>query len=263
MLVLSQHAQCANAESAAVPLSAAERAQCQAQLTEFNLGVRAYNAELDAIKALEAEVKALSEVLDQERAAVDRHDSAAMEALNAKIDKNNALVERHGQMSSSVKAMLDVTQQRAAQYTVACENRALALSSAPRKEAAEAVCSAATGTKDLERQLQATFGEIRADQKQREAEVERISQARAKAQSWSAEKRRDIWMQLLVSPKFGAFEREKLPYVQELMRVIGSKPRSGQEECRLLRRIAAMLPAIKAINARQYTYMAKAIQAAK
>jgi hypothetical protein len=93
--------------------------------------------------------------------------------------------------------------------------------------------------------------------------VERVADTRAKAQSWSAEKRSKIWLQLLVSPKFMAFEREKQPFVQELMRILASKPKNGQEECRLVQRIAAMLPAIKAINARQYAFMAGEIRVAK
>lgn len=113
------------------------------------------------------------------------------------------------------------------------------------------MCNSTTGAKDVERQIEATFVELRADEKQRQAEVERIAHARAKAQSCNNEKRGKIWLQLLISPKFMAFEPEKRPYVQQPMRVMGSKPKNGQEDCRLLRRIAAALPAIKAINAWQ------------
>lgn len=262
-LVLSQHAQGIEAESAKGPLTAAELTQCRAQLAEYNQGVRSYNAELDALKALAAEINELSAALDKEQAAVDRRDSAAMQALNTKIEKNNELVERHEQMRSSLKAMSSENKQFAAQFREACENRPLAPPPSSKTQSSDSACSSTADAKDVKRRIDATFVEIRADEKQRQAEVERVAQARAKAQSWSDERRGKIWLQILGSPKFMAFEREKQPYVQELMRIIGSKPKNGQEECRLVQRIAAMLPAIKAINARQYAFMADEIRVAK
>lgn len=262
-LLLSQQAQGAGAESAKGPFTAAERAQCQAQLTEFNQGVRAYNAKLDELRGLEAEFGALSAALEKETAAVDRSDSVAMEALNAKIGKNNELVERHTQMGLLIKEMASEHKQRAAQFHEECENRPAALPPPSQTLSSASACSSAAGAKSAGSQIEATFAEMRADEKRHQAEVDRVAKAQAKAQSWSDEKRGKVWLQLLGSPKFMAFEREKQPYVQELMRVIGSKPKSGQEECRLIQRIAAMLPAIKAINARQYAFMADEIRVAK
>ena len=259
-LVLSQHAQSAPAKG---PLTAAEKTQCRARLAEFNQHALAYNAQLDTLRALEAEIDALSAAIDKEKAVVDRRDSAAMQALNAQIGKNNELVARHEQMSSSLKAMSSESEQRSAQFSEACENHPLALPPSSKTQLSDSVCSAATGAKAVEHKIEATLVDIRADEKKRQAEVDRVAQARAKAQSWSDEKRGKIWLQLLGSPKFMAFEREKQPYVKELMRVLGSKPKNGQEECRLLQRIATMLPAIKAINARQYAFMADEIRAAK
>ncbi len=263
LLGLAQHAQCADTKAIKPPLSAAEYARCQVQLTEFNQGVRTYNAEIDALKALAAEIVALSAVIDKEKAAVDRTDSAAMEALNAQIGKSNELVARHEGMKASIKAMASESAQRAAQFSEACDNRAPASSPSPKVQPTDPICSAATGAKDVERQLKAALAEIQADQKRREADVDRIAQARAKAQSWSNEKRGKIWLDILMSATFMAFEREKQPYVQDLMRIIGSKPKNDQEECLLLRRLAVMLPAIKAVNARQYGFMANEIRAAK
>jgi hypothetical protein len=148
---------------------------------------------------------------------------------------------------------------------------ALALAQAAQAEPAgrpstppsDAVCSSAAGAKGVERQIEATFAAMRADEKKHQAEVDQVAQARAKAQSWSAEKRSQVWMQLLGTPKFAAFEREKQPYMDELMQVLGSKPKNGKDQCRLVQRIAAMLPAIKSINARQYAYMADEIRVAK
>jgi len=262
-LVLSQHAQSAEAESANGPLTAAEKAQCRAQLIELNQGALAYNAELDAIKALEAEINALSSAIEKDKAAVDRRDSAAMQALNAQIGKNNELVARHEQMGASLKTMSSENKQRFAQFSEACENRPLALSPSSKTQPSGSVCSTTTGAKAVERQIESIFVEMRADEKKHQAEVDRVAQARAKAQSWSDEKRGKIWLQLLVSPKFMAFEREKQPYREELMRVLGSKPKNGQEACRLVQRIAATLPAVKAINARQYAFMADEIRVAK
>jgi hypothetical protein len=262
-LVLSQHAQSAEAESAKGPLTAAEKAQCRAQLTEFNQGVRAYNAELGAMKALETEVTALSAAIEKDQAAVDRRDSAAMQALNAQISKNNELVARHDQMGSSLKAMSIENKQRSAQFSEACENRPMALPASSKAQLSDSVCSSTAGAKALERQIEATFVELRADEKKHQAEVDSVAKARAKAQSWSDEKRGKIWLQLLGSPRFAAFEREKQPYMGELMRILSSKPKNGQEECRLVQRIASLLPGIKAINARQYAYMADEIRVAR
>ena len=262
-LMLSQQAQGASDGPAKGPLTAAENAQCQAQLTEFNQGAQAYNAKVDEIKALEAEFKVLGAELEKDRAAVDRTDSTAMQALNAKIDKSNELVERHGQMGSLLQAMASENKQRAAQFRQECENRTVALPPPAQAQPSDAVCGSSDGAKSVERQIEAAFVEMRADEKQRQAEVDRVHQARAKAQSWSDEKRGKIWLQILASPKFAAFEREKRPHVQELMRVLGSKPKNRQEECRLIQRIAAMLPAIKAINARQYGFMADELRVAK
>jgi hypothetical protein len=262
-MALSLQAQSADGEAAKGPLSAAEKAQCLAQLNEFNQGVRVYNAELDQIKALEVEIDALRAELEKEQAAVDQRDSAALKALNAKIGKNNELVEWHEQMSSSIKAKASENKQRSEQFREACENRLPAPPRPAQLQSTDAACSSATGAKDVERKIEATFATIRADEKEHQAEVERVADTRAKAQSWSAEKRSKIWLQLLGSPKFMAFERQKQPYVQDLMRILVSKPKNGQEECRLVQRIAAMLPAIKAINARQYAFMADEIRVAK
>lgn len=263
--MLSQQAKSANAGQPKVPLTEAEKAQCRVQLTEVNQSAQNYNAELDALKVLETEIKDLSTELNKEQVAVDRRDRTAMDALNAKIGKNNELVERHERMISSIKAMSDENKQLRAQLSNGCENRPLTLPAPPVSQPWNTVCSSSTGKKDVKDRIEATFAEIRADEKQRQAEVDRVAAAQAKAQSWSAEKRGKIWLQILGSPKFMAIEREKQPYVQELMRILGSKPKSGQEECRLMQRIAAMLPAIKAIkaiNARQYAFMADQIRVA-
>lgn len=262
-LVLSQHAQSAEAESAKSPLTAAEKAQCRAQIAEFNQGVVAYNAEVVAAKALDAEIDAVRAAIEKDQAAVDRHDSAAMQALNAQIGSHNELVARQEQMNSSLKAMSSGNKQRSAQFSEACENRPLALSPSSKTQPSDTLCSSTIGANGVGRQIEATFVEMRADEKKQQAEVDRVALAQAKARSWSNEKQGKIWLQLLGSPKFKAFQREKQPYTDELMRILASKPKNGQEECRLVQRIATMLPAIKAINARQYAFMADEIRVAK
>jgi hypothetical protein len=212
---------------------------------------------------LEAEFKALNAIIEKESATVDRRDSTAMNALNAKIDESNELVDRYEQMVSSIKAMGSENKQRAAQFRDECENRTVALPSPSESQPSESVCDSNDGVKGVERQIEAALAEMRADEKQRQAEVDRIYEARAKAQSWNQEKRSKVWMQVLASPKFAAFESEKRPYVRELMSVLGSKPKNGQDKCRLIQRIRATLPKIKAINTRQYGFMVDEIRAAK
>lgn len=262
-LVLSQNAQSADATSAKNPLTEPEKAQCRAQLTEFNQGVLAYNAELDKLKALRAEVSALNAVIDKDQAVVDRRDSAAMQALNAQIGKNNEMVAQVDQMASSLKAMSIENKQRSAQFSEACENRPMAQAPSPKPQPDDAACGTSAGAKGVERKIEATFVELRADEKKHQAEVDRVADARAKALSWNGEKRAKIFAQFLGSPRFMAFQREKQPQMDELLRILASKPRNGQEECRLIQRIAAMLPSIKAINARQYAFMADEIRATR
>lgn len=260
-LLLIAHS--AYAQAPQGPLTPAELTQCEVQLAEYNQNVRANKAKADEIKALEDEIDAMSAALDKEEAAVDRRDRAAMEALNAKIGKNNELVEQHEKMVSLIKTMMNENKQRGALYRETCEHRPLAQRPPSQPQPADSICNSATGTKDVQRHLDTTFAAIRADEKRHQAEVDRVAQARGKTQSWSREQQGKIWLQIVGSPQFTAFEREKRPYVQELLGILGSKPKNGQEECRLLQRIAATLPAIKAINARQYAFMADEIRAAK
>lgn len=262
-LLLSQQALGADAPAPKGPLSAAEKAQCLVQVTEFNQGVDGYNAQLKELRAMEVEIDALRVEVNAEQRVLNYSDNAAVQALSAKIDKNNGLITRYGQMSSSLKAMGSENKQRAEQFRESCENRLTAVQAASDTPAPDSACSSTSGAKDVESKIEAAFAEMRVDEKQRQAEVERVAQERAKAQSWSADKRGKVWLQILVSPKFTAFEREKQPYVQELMGILGSKPKNPEEECRLVQRIAATLPAIKAINGRQYSYMADAIRVAK
>lgn len=268
-LVLSQHAQSAEVEPAKSPLTAVEKAQCRAQLTEYNQGVQVHNAGVGAIRALEVDIKALRATIEKDQAAVDRRDSAAMDALDAQIAKSNALVAKHEEMNASLKAMSSENKQRSAQFSEACENRPLAMAPTPASapspttRSSDASCGSADGARSVERQIEGTFAELRADEKKRQATVEDAAKARAKSQAWNDERRGKIWLQILRSPKFMAFQREKQPYMDELMRILGSKPKNKQEECHLVQRIAVMLPAIKSINAKQYAFMADEIRVAK
>lgn len=261
-LALAHHAQGADAESAKGALTQAEKTQCRAQRAEFNQSVRSYNAALDALKSLEAEIHAQQATIEKQ-GVVDRSDSAALDARYADLRKIDEMAERYQQRSASIKAMSSDNEQHADQLRDRCENRPTAMSLASKTQPLDSACSSATGAKDAERQIQASLDEIQADQEQRQAEVDRIAEARAAAQSWSDEQRNEIWMHILGSSRFIAFENEKQPYVQELTRVMESKPSNSHEQCQFVQRIAAMLPAIKAINARQYAFMADEIRMAK
>lgn len=262
LALLSPHVQAADAEPAKAPLTAEERQQCLAQLTEINQAVTAHNQRVQAIKALESEVDTLRVERDKEEAGLDRRDKAVMEAFNAKVQKNNELVARYEKMVAEAKAAAAENKQRVAQFRSACDNRPAA-PPAQASSAAAAACGSAAGYKDVQRSIEATFAEMRADEKARQDEVERAAQARAKEVGWSKDKQAKVWLQILGSAKFMAFEREKAPYMQQLMGVMGSKPKNSQEECQLVQRIAATLPAIKAINTRQYAFMAEQIRVAK
>lgn len=263
-LMISQYSQgAAAAETAKGPLTAAEKTHCRAQLAAYNDSATAFNVELTKLRALEAEFDALRAEVKKDEAAMAPGDNAAMESLNAKIGRNNELVEQHTQMSGSIKAKAIENTQRSEQFFAACENRPAAPPPPPLSPPPDSVCGSANGPKDVRRQIDATFVEIRANEKQRQDEVERVADARAKAQSWSKEKRSKVYLDMLMSPRFAAFEREKQPYVRELMSILVSKSTSPKDDCRILQRIAATLPHIKAINTRQYAFMADAIRVAK
>lgn len=263
MLAISQPVQCADATSAKQPMTKDEAAQCLAQRAELNQQVHTYNTRLEEINALEAEIDALKAAIDKETATVDRRNKDALAALNAKIDKNNELIEQHEKMLPSLKAMGYETQQRLALHREACDNRLPAQQLAPQPQSSDSGCSSATDTNDVRRQIETAFAEMRSDEKKHQAAVEKVAEARAKTQSWNREQQGKAWLKVLASPKFMAFEREKAPFVQEFMRIIASKPKNDQEQCLLLKRIAVMLPTIKAINARQYTVAADEIRVMK
>lgn len=266
LAALSPHARAAEAEPAKAPLTAEERQQCLAQLTEINQGVTAHNQRVEDIKALEAEVDALRAELDKEEAGLDRRNNAVMQAFNAKVRKNNELVDRHEKLVAEAKAASADNKQRAAQFRETCDNRPAPPPPSQPVQATpadRASCGSVAAYKDVQRSIEATFAEMRADEKARQGEVERLAQKRAKELGWSKDRQGKVWLQILGSPGFMAFEREKAPHVQELMRVMGSKPKNGQEECQLVQRIAVVMPAIKAINTRQYAFMAEQIRVTK
>ena len=161
--------------------------------------------------------------------------------FNERVRSNNAAVD-------AVKAL---------------EANIVSPSPSPKTSSPDAACNSADGARGVERQIEGTFAAMRADEKKHQDEVDRVANAQAKAQSWTADKRGKIWLQILRSPRFMAFQQQTQPYMDELMRIFGSKPKNKQEECHLVQRIAAMLPAIKSVNAKQYGFMADEIRSAK
>jgi len=250
------------------PMTASDLVQCRGHVTEINQSIAAHNALVTEARALRTEIETLRKELDIEEASVDRTSGDAMDALNAKILKNNEMVLRHESLSKLIKEMADTNTARIAIFKAACESRPMSAPSTPVVPAAVApaadpACKTSIGTQDVQHQIEATFAEMRADQKQRQSEVERVADARASAEKWSKEKRSSVWMSILASPRFAALEQEKRPYLQELMNIATSNPKTAQERCQLVKRIAATLPAIKALNAKQYTFMADQIRSSK
>jgi hypothetical protein len=242
---------------------AAEQTPCQTELAAINQSIRDYNARVAELKTLRTDIETLGRELDQEEASVDRSSAAAMDALNARIHRSNELITRHQQLSAAVRALGERNDGRTAQFRASCKQHPPPPSPGPSSPPLDPACTSAAGAGEVERQIQASFADMRADEKQRQDEVSRVAQARARSQAWSQEKQGKVWLQLMSSPKFMAFEREKQPYVAELMGLIAVRPEGEQAQCRLIQRVAAMLPAIKAINTRQYRYMAEEMAAMK
>lgn len=129
-------------------------------------------------------------------------------------------------------------------------------------------CSTAEGAQAAQEQIEAALAEIQADQRAREAEVDKEIDAKAAAAAWSDAKRSEVLLRIATSPGFAAFEEEKQPFTQELMKLMTSTPPltapgGRQAQCESMNRLTALLPKLKEVNARQYAHMAAQVRAAK
>lgn len=226
------------------------------------------------LKALEAELDALRESLDKERAALNRRDAAQVKAHNAKVDKGDERIELHRRLVREHRELTADGERKEIQFKADCANRPAPQPAAPAASIpaaavpAQSACGPGKGLKEFQRDLDQVMADLRADQKQREAVLDKVLEARAAALSWDKDKRLKVLTGVVMSPRFSAFEAEKQPLVMELLATAGSgmqgrKPLGDAEQCALLRRIAKTLPAIKAINARQYAFMAAEVNRAR
>lgn len=133
---------------------------------------------------------------------------------------------------------------------------------------ANAPCTDKSDAKAAQKAVEATLAAAKEDQKMHEAAVEKEIKTRAAAASWNKDKQSKVFMDVLASPQFAAFEKEKQPYSMELMNIMmaaASEPKgpSAKAQCEAARRMTELMPKIKAVNAKQYAYMAAAVRAAK
>ena len=121
-------------------------------------------------------------------------------------------------------------------------------------------CSTADGIKAASGQAEQYFTALRADHNKHQAAID----AELKAKNFSKERSAQLFMNMMSSKEFQAFEKEKQPYVTELMGIMQAKPaRGSQEECQGIQRIQQITEKVKAVNARQYGYMGAQVRAAK
>lgn len=262
LALLAQHAQGTDANASRGRLKSADRAQCQTLLDGLNQTAHDHDSRLGELKTLEADIKALQSELDKETASVDRFDPAAMDALNERIQKNNRMIAQYEQLSGLRKELVADFKAREAQFRASCERTSAADLPHPAATSEASSCNVGTDSKGAAYSLESALAEVKADDKRRQDEVEQAAQARARERSWSKDKQSKVWLQILGMPKLWAIQREKQPFVQELMQIMTTKPRNEQEKCDQQRRIANTLPAIKAINARQYAFMMEQVRLA-
>lgn len=136
---------------------------------------------------------------------------------------------------------------------------ALVLSALP--AAAQTIdCSTPEGVKAATGQAEQYFNALRADQNKHQAAVE----AELKAKNFSKERSAQLFMNIMASKEFQAFEKEKQPYVMELLGIMqGKAERGSKEECLGIKRIQEITEKVKVVNARQYGNMGMQVKAAK
>lgn len=129
-------------------------------------------------------------------------------------------------------------------------------------------CSTPEGVAAASTQIETSLQLVREDQKNREAEIDRELEARGAVKKWSKERKSQIFMSILSSAQFAAFEKEKQPYTAEIMNIALSGPPPGQkanpkEVCSGAIRLRSIVEKVKDVNARQYTFMLNEVKAAK
>jgi hypothetical protein len=129
-------------------------------------------------------------------------------------------------------------------------------------------CSTPEGVDAARTQIETTLESVKEDQKQREAEIDRELESSKSSKKWSKERQTQLFMSILSSPKFAAFEKQKRPYTSAMMKIALSGPAAGQKAdpkqvCASAIQLKVIVEKVKTVNAQQYTFMLNEVKNAK
>ena len=124
--------------------------------------------------------------------------------------------------------------------------------------------TAKTVGNDYQVRIQALNDQQRATQQQIDGELKR----KAQDLHWPQDRIPNLMMQVLGSKEFAGFEKQKQPYMQDLMGAMQAMsaqkgPEDPKATCRFVLKMDAMIDGVKAINEREYAYMLATVRAAK
>lgn len=125
-------------------------------------------------------------------------------------------------------------------------------------------CDTAAGLAAARTKVESTFRIVKEDQRQRQAQIDRELAARASAQKWSKDRQSQLFMGILSSPTFAAFEQKKQPYTAELMKIaMAGQTADSKQVCADVVRLNTIVEKIKVVNVQQYAFMLSEVKAAK
>lgn len=142
---------------------------------------------------------------------------------------------------------------------------ALAAQAAPHKPSD---CDDPATAKAIKVEVDARMKALNAHQAETQKRLDGELKQRGAERHWSNERVQQLMMDILMSKDVEAFEKQKQPYMQQLIEVMqqsmASKgPEDVKATCRQVLKIDAMLDDVQRINDREFAYMSGAIRAAK
>lgn len=129
-------------------------------------------------------------------------------------------------------------------------------------------CSSPEAQQSASSRMDSTFKSIDVARKKREAELDGDLRATEKRLGWAMEDRRKFFVALMASPKFVAFENEKVPLkeaINTLMTAGGQRsgPSTSTGLCEFVAQLEPIVEQIRLVNERQYDFMGEELRAAK
>lgn len=118
-------------------------------------------------------------------------------------------------------------------------------------------------------QIKLQFRSIKEDQQRLEAGIDQALAARVKTDGWRRDRIARLFNDMLSSPQFAAFEQEKRPYADELMRIVADaasaegRAANPAAICAKARHMSGIVDRVKEVNVRQYAFMLEQVNGAE